>query len=357
MKNRHRIYALLTLSIGVSSTAFGQFSWRPDLDTTTNPDIGDNTATDYEYQPSVPDQEEMNTQFDQANYPSNNYYPELQMPSQGPHDISTPPNQYSCSASVHNYGRAYVESFQTGPSLNSKCGFQQLLNFNLIDKFSLSGLINGSFCGFARSIVNPAIQQVNAEINRINTYIPSNAELNVNGEWELTDTGFVADLSWNLNDSSDYFSAKNDQQSWTYGYQPNTPNQNFQMNPDDPTQDLYQMCLAYPEHPMCIEIVVGGQQPVQPATPPPVEHNTDNEYDWGSSDPTGPATIPDTFNTPPGSNQSPGAGSASGGQQSGQSSNTDSGPTENASGQQGSTVSDNGSINWGDVFSNFFNEP
>lgn len=137
-----------------------------------------------------------------ADMPDNNYRPATPYAPVGPTNIFDTPTAQTCRASTINYAQSYVESYQTSPSLNSACGFKQLMEFNFFDSigFSLSGLIDGAFCGFARSIVNPLIDTANEQISTINSYIPSSAELNVNGEWIISEEGMeaMASANWSI---------------------------------------------------------------------------------------------------------------------------------------------------------------
>lgn len=358
--NRKLVYALVSSALVSPTLSLAEnelgFSWRPDFDFVENPDIGDNTSDDFEdIDPGPdqePDQEPTNTEFERTQYPSNNYNSQLSQPLAGPSDITEPPNQFSCSASVHDYSRPYVESYQTGPSLNSKCGFQQLLNFNLIDKFSLSGLISGSFCGFARSIVNPAIQAVNSEITRVNTYIPSNAELSVNGTWELTDTGPVAELSWNLRDDASYYDTLNNSESYSYEFEPVTPNTDWSVGEDEATDALLTQCLENPDGPLCtdpaIQAYIFGTPHQNTAPSPPIgqqeplntweEESTIEDFDTSvdiniDGNETQPAQQ-DASQTEPAESTDP--------------------PVERS---DNNTVQDDGSISWGDTFDRFFSDP
>jgi hypothetical protein len=154
-------------------------------------------------------------------YPLNSYRPSFSRVNAGPSNLNNPPTPETCSASVHNYARPYVESYQAAPSLNSQCGFQKLLEFNIFESFSFSGMIDGAFCGFVRSIVNPAIDYANEKITTVNSYIPTNASINVSGQWELDENGDLnTDASWSVT-GSEAFTNFNDSTQNSYSYKNN----------------------------------------------------------------------------------------------------------------------------------------
>ncbi|WP_196160949.1 hypothetical protein [Reinekea sp. G2M2-21] len=292
-------------------------------------------------------------------YPDNNYRPSTPSAPVGPSNIFDAPTANTCRAAVVNYAKPYVESYQASPSLNSKCGFQQLMEFNFFDSFSLSGLIDGAFCGFARSIVNPLVDMANEQISTINSYIPSNAELTLNGRWELNEDGAL-DLGadWSIYGGqavSGLFSQTEGSYQYTYDYAGYSPEGNVQSD----TQELLEVEEYLRVDPVSIE---GGANLGEneftndsPSTDFGDYFDSLNSSEQENSQPN--VVLENDTGTPADSSLFQGQTTISnnGNASSVESSRINLGGTGNTTQENSSPTDANGNIDWGDsFFGNFF---